>query len=94
VKILDFGLALLAGAIASPSPTPAGGVVGTPGYMAPEQACDPFLRALLSSSCWPTRTNSPRPVPDFRSDVPEEMLAVLDHVLEMAKQHRCPFRQR
>src|SRR5437879_8558110 len=44
VKVLDFGLALLnrdregAGSTATMSPTQAGAIMGTAGYMSPEQA--------------------------------------------------------
>jgi serine/threonine protein kinase len=108
VKILDFGLARLLGETAgAPGRTPDGSVVGTPTYVAPEQARDPKsadIRAdLYSLGCtwyemlagrppFPDGTllqqllahqdQTPRPMTDFRTDVPAEINAILSRLLE------------
>jgi serine/threonine protein kinase len=107
VKILDFGLARLLGKTGGErGRTPDGSVLGTPDYMAPEQALDPKtadIRAdLYSLGCtwyelltgrppFPDGTvlqqllahqdQTPRPVTDFRADVPPPICAILSRLL-------------
>jgi serine/threonine protein kinase len=107
VKILDFGLARLLGETGGePGRTLDGSVLGTPHYMAPEQARDPKtadIRAdLYSLGCtwyelltgrppFPDGTvlqqllahqdQTPRPVTDFRTDVPPQISAILSRLL-------------
>jgi hypothetical protein len=106
VKILDFGLARFASEQAAQTATPSGAIVGTPEYIAPEQARDPRsadARAdLYSLGCtwyylltgrppFPGDTvlqqllahqeQAPRPLADFRPDVPAETQAVILRLL-------------
>jgi serine/threonine protein kinase len=115
VKILDFGLARLredAGALTSSNV-----VMGTPDYLAPEQADDPraadvrsdlyslgcVLYFLLTAKppfpdCGVMQKlrahaeRMPTPVTQFRSDVPQELMSVLNRVIakEPAKRFQSP----
>jgi predicted Ser/Thr protein kinase len=116
VKILDFGLAQFAQeGLAGPGLTPEGVVVGTPGYLAPEQARDPGtadVRAdLYSLGCTlyhllagrppflgggplqqllAHQDRTPRPLAEFRGDLPDALVRIVDRLLAKDPADRFP----
>jgi len=103
VKILDFGIAQLAGEASGDGLTAEGSMMGTPDYMAPEQARDarsadiradvyslgctlyalltgqpPFPEGSDISKVMAHTEQEPKPVSEFRDDVPDELIAVLN----------------
>jgi serine/threonine protein kinase len=118
VKILDFGLARLASEVgaepltpeekrqARPGLTLTGDVMGTPEYMAPEQAFDPHradIRATLyyflvgqppyaEGSVLTKLISQARPVTDFRDDIPEELAAIIERMMtkDLSERYQTP----
>jgi WD40 repeat protein len=117
VKVLDFGLALLASETAAGGLTDTGVVMGTADYIAPEQADDPHradIRAdLYSLGCtlyflltgqppFPEGNtvqkvmahsqHTPRPLTDFRGDLPPGLEQVLGRMMakEPAQRYQTP----
>ncbi len=117
VKILDFGLARLASELPGGVATQEGWVLGTPDYIAPEQAEDSRqadIRAdIYSLGCtlyhlltgtppFPTgtflqkikahQTQAPRPLTEWRPDVPAELVAVVERMMakDTAQRYQTP----
>ncbi|HEV3448346.1 MAG TPA: family 16 glycoside hydrolase, partial [Gemmataceae bacterium] len=130
VKILDFGLARFAMESATAAPavpgnssqktglTLAGAIMGTPDYMAPEQAADarqadiradiyslgctlydllsgqpPFPEGTLIQKVMAHHERLPRPLTDFRADVPPELMEVLAKMMakDPARRYQTPI---
>ncbi|HEV3448688.1 MAG TPA: protein kinase, partial [Gemmataceae bacterium] len=130
IKILDFGLARFAMETAGTAPLPppgkgnqggltlAGSIMGTPDYMAPEQAADarqadiradiyslgctlydlltgqpPFPEGTIIQKVMAHHERLPRPLADFRADVPRELAAVLARMMAKnpAERYQTPI---
>jgi hypothetical protein len=118
VKVADFGLARFASERSpSGSLTPVGAVVGTPDYIAPEQALEPqkadiradiyslgctlyhllagrppFSEGTALQKLMSHQERKPQRVSEFRADLPEELVHVLDRMMakEPAKRYQTP----
>jgi hypothetical protein len=115
VKILDFGLARLRPELQiDRGLTPAGAVVGTPTYLAPEQARDPgaadaradlyslgctlyhllagrppFAEGTALQQLLAHQDRAPRPVTEYRPDVPEGLARLVERLLAKDPRRRC-----
>lgn len=93
--LLDFGVAKLHRDLVSANVTGPGLAIGTPGYMAPEQAsggevdhrADLYGWGLLAREMLSGRRDIAVPVGD-RSDVPRDLMALIDSALEFEPARR------
>lgn len=84
--LLDFGVAKLEAGVSATGATSPGLAIGTPGYMAPEQAAgepvdhraDIYVWGLLARELFTGRRSLQGPLETSRPDVPRSLVALID----------------